>query len=65
MEFHKALELSSFFLIFYLVFEHFPEVLKVVHCGSIPTAINGRVVPLLLPRKFAFTSAHLLPKSCC
>ena len=36
------------------VFCAFQEVVEVVHCGSIPTAIYGRVVLSPLPFKFAF-----------
>ena len=32
------------------------EVVEMVHCGSIPIAIYGRVVPLPLPFEFVFAS---------
>ena len=31
----------------------FQKAVEMVHCGSIPTVIYGRVVPSLLPFKFA------------
>ena len=34
----------------------FEEAVEMVHCGSIPTAIYGRVVPLPLPFEFVFAS---------
>ena len=37
-------------------FHTFQEAVEMVHCGSIPNALYGRVVPLPLPFKFAVTS---------
>ena len=37
-------------------FRTFQEAVEMVHCGSIPTAINGRVVPSPLPFEFALAS---------
>ena len=34
-------------------FRTFQEAVEMVHCGSIPTMINGRVVPSPLPFEFA------------
>ena len=34
-------------------FRTFQEVVNMVHCGAIPTAVYGRVVPSPLPFKFA------------
>ena len=34
----------------------FQEVVEMVHCGSVPTMINGRVVPSPLPLEFVLTS---------
>ena len=40
-------------------FRTFQEAVEMVHYGSIPTAIYGRVVPSPLPFEFAF------PSLCC
>ena len=56
MEFHKALGLSSFSLTILLGLRTFQEAVEMVHCGSIPTMINGRVVPSPLPLEFALAS---------
>ena len=37
-------------------FHMFQEAVEMVHCGSIPTTIYGRVDPLPLPLEFAFAS---------
>ena len=37
-------------------FRTFQEVVEMVHCGSMPTTINGRVVPSPLPLKFVLAS---------
>ena len=37
-------------------FRTFQEVVEKVHCGSVPTAIYGSVVPSPLPFEFAFAS---------
>ena len=37
-------------------FRTFQEAVEMVHCSSIPTAINGRVVPSPLPSEFALAS---------
>ena len=37
-------------------FRTFQEAVEMVHSGSIPTAIYGRVVPSPLPFEFAFVS---------
>ena len=34
----------------------FQEAVEMVHCSSIPTTINGRVVPSPLPLEFALAS---------
>ena len=59
MEFHKALGLSYFFpnhVTIVFGFRTFQEAVEMVHCGSIPTTIYGRVVPLPLPFEFLFVS---------
>ena len=52
----QGLRLSSFSLTMLFGFRLFQEAVEVVHCGSIPAVIHGRVVPLPLPLKFAFVS---------
>ena len=37
-------------------FHAFQEVVEVIHCSSIPTAIYGRVIPSPLPFEFVFAS---------
>ena len=37
-------------------FRTFQEAVEMVHCGSMPTTIYGRVVPSALPLEFALAS---------